>query len=325
MKKHILKSIFAFALMLGTMVPIANGQCSGGTASGAITPTAAYQTIGGVTAGSYRTFTTTAGMTYEFTFCAGGGSYTGDPQITILDNTGAFAGGYNDDACGLGSSLLWIAPTSGTYRVLVSRYYCNNDGTNHGTMAYRMAPPVNDLCASPIGIGMPSNVVGNTTLATVDATPYGGSSNGVWYSITGNGNQFTFTTCGGVSNYDTYLAAYTGGCGSLVGVTVNDDACGLQSSITFCTTNGTPYLIHVYGYSTANGSFTLNATELLIPVPAISGIMTVCAGSSTTLTAAGGADSYEWQPGTLLGQVQTLTPLGPTTYTVTAYTNGSPF
>lgn len=119
-------------------------QCSGGTNGGALTPapTAAFQTKA-VTNGNYYTFTVPASACppiYVFSFCSadGGSSTDADTQITILDNTGAYAGGYNDDNCGTLSRLTW-SPTStlsATYRVLVNKYTCVAGGA--GVLAYKV-------------------------------------------------------------------------------------------------------------------------------------------------------------------------------------------
>ena len=68
--------------------------------------------------------------------------------------------------------------------------------------------------------------------------------------------------------------------------------------------------------SNANATVTVNA----VPVVAISGNTTLCAGESTTLTASG-ADSYVWSNGATTASV-TLTPSSDSTLTVVGTTNG---
>lgn len=143
---------FSFAfLTFFTLVPsILEAQCSGGTSGGALTPapSSSFQTMA-VTSGNYYTFTVPSGCipTYVFSFCsADGGSAAFDSQITILDNTGAYAGGYNDDNCGLQSYVSWTPTVSGTYRVLINTYSCSTGGT--GTLAYRSTTPPNMTYAS---------------------------------------------------------------------------------------------------------------------------------------------------------------------------------
>lgn len=120
-------------------------QCTGGVNGGATpTLTATYQTMA-VVAGEYYTFTALTGCTtYDFSFCAGGGSAAFDTQLTILDDTGTYVGapGYNDDAsCGLQSEILgWTPPAAGTYRIFFSQYWCSNSGAG-ATLAIRENGP----------------------------------------------------------------------------------------------------------------------------------------------------------------------------------------
>jgi hypothetical protein len=120
-------------------------QCSGGANGGALSPVpaAAYQTMN-VSTGNYYTFVVAAGCmpTYDFSYCAADGSNAAfDSQITILDNTGTYAGGYNDDFCGLQSHVTWTPTIAGTYRVLVSTFSCGSGNT--ATLAYKVTIPPN--------------------------------------------------------------------------------------------------------------------------------------------------------------------------------------
>jgi hypothetical protein len=120
-----------------------NAQCSGGSLGGALSPVpgSSYQTMN-VTTGNYYTFVVAAGClpTYDFSFCSADGSNaTFDSQITILDNTGASAGGYSDDFCGLQSHVTWTPTVAGTYRVLVNTYSCGTGNT--ATLAYKTTTP----------------------------------------------------------------------------------------------------------------------------------------------------------------------------------------
>ncbi len=137
-------SVFLFSFLLA-LPSFVFGQCSGGTAAGALSPvpSSAYQTMN-VTSGNYYTFVVPAGClpTYDFSYCAANGSNASfDTQITILDNTGAYTGGYNDDFCGLQSHVTWTPTAAGTYRVLVSTYFCG--GGNTALLAYRTTTPPN--------------------------------------------------------------------------------------------------------------------------------------------------------------------------------------
>lgn len=117
--------------------------CSGATSGGALSPAPStnWNTMS-VSTSRYYTFSAIyAGQTFVFSFCQNGGSTSIDTQIEILDNNGnPIAGFYNDDFCGLGSELVFTAPSVGTYRVAIYRYYCNNTSVSAGTLAYITMP-----------------------------------------------------------------------------------------------------------------------------------------------------------------------------------------
>lgn len=137
------KLFFVIIIVFSSSTLEMSAQCTGGIAAGALTPAPApaFQTMN-VLAGRYYTFVVPAfaactTYTYTFSFCAAqGGSAAFDTQITILDNTGAYAGGYNDDNCGLQSMLTWIPTAPGTYRVLINNFNCAGSGAS-ATLAYR--------------------------------------------------------------------------------------------------------------------------------------------------------------------------------------------
>jgi hypothetical protein len=327
MKKKLLKSIAAICLGITFFQTEAIAQCSGGVVQGNITPTAVIQTVPVPLAGLYFTFTATAGGVYEFSFCAAqGGSASYDTQLTIInDVTSAYAGGYNDDWCGLQSYLQWTCSTSGVYRVLVSRYFCNQNGGSPATLAYRLLPPSNDLCTGAINIGTTSTTTGSTSNATVDnALPCittDGTAGGVWYYINGNGNQIHATLCG--SAFDTRIRVYTGSCGFFTCVAGNDDGiCAPQSSVDFCSDNGTVYYILVHGNGAAAGAFTLNMSETVVNPPTITQFGYSYCGSGSIQIDASGYPAYSWGPSTGLntttGPSVIASPPSTTTYTVTS-------
>ncbi len=79
----------------------------------------------------------------------------------------------------------------------------------------------------------------------------------VWYRWTApRDGTVVFDTCG--SGYDTFLAGYTGSAvDDLTVVAANDDACDLQSRISFPVASGEVYRIQVDGWSAAAGDFLL--------------------------------------------------------------------
>lgn len=184
--KKVLLAVFATVFNY-----IVYGQCSGGTNGGALNPVPAATTrTMTVTNGNYYTFSVPASAcipVYLFSFCStdGGSNSQTDTQITILDNSGAYAGGYNDDFCGTLSSLSW-SPTStvaATYRVLVNRYNCITGGT--GVLAYKVTNTYTNTAEYTI-IGSAVYSAGCTTV-----TPNAGGLTGCTWDVN---STLTFTS-----------------------------------------------------------------------------------------------------------------------------------
>ena len=113
--------------------------------------------------------------------------------------------------------------------------------------------PANDNCANATSILCPGSSSGSTSSATTQAyAPLGGSSNispgsspDVWYSVDGVGGVMTASLCG--SSYDTKIWI-TDACGGTV-LASNDDACSVQSEVTWTSVAGTNYKVCVGWYS----------------------------------------------------------------------------
>jgi hypothetical protein len=127
----------------------------------------------------------------------------------------------------------------------------------------------NDLCANatPIGDGTyPFSTCGATTDGPAEPgacnffnEPQIGSD--IWYRYTAScTGTATATLCG--SGYDTEIAIYGATCPTAGGsvLACNDDACGLQSQVTFAVTAGQQYLVRIGGYNGATGSGTLTVS-----------------------------------------------------------------
>jgi hypothetical protein len=101
------------------------------------------------------------------------------------------------------------------------------------------------------------------------------STQGDWYVFNGTGDELTVSTCGGSAN-DTRIHVFTlsGDCGDPASyncVGANDDACGLQSQVSFNTTAGVDYYIVVSAFSTFSvGPYTVNfiCAPPCLPTPA---------------------------------------------------------
>lgn len=71
--------------------------------------------------GEYQLINVVAGNTYTFSTC---GTTLWDTQITLYNNAGGAALGFNDDGCGLQSTITWTATFTGQLRVLIDTYPC---------------------------------------------------------------------------------------------------------------------------------------------------------------------------------------------------------
>ncbi len=194
-------------------------QCTGGTSAGSITPTATWQSTGttSMNGGTYVSFAATAGYTYYFSFCAAdGGNTIYDTQISILNAAGVYAGGYNDDNCGLASYLAWTCITTGTYQALVNKFSCTTQA-GLGTMVYRMDAPL--FCPGGLGAGVTnvpslpySSGAGTTCGSTDNLTSTNTLVCGTTYYYNGEDRVWIFTPAitGTVTiTLDAPLASYT--------------------------------------------------------------------------------------------------------------------
>lgn len=93
-------------------------------------------TVNCVQGGQYALVNVVAGNTYTFSTC----DASFDTQLTLYNNAGGASLGFNDDACGLQSSITWTATYTGQLRVLVDRYYC---------AIYAVCAPLQILCTPP--------------------------------------------------------------------------------------------------------------------------------------------------------------------------------
>jgi hypothetical protein len=122
----------------------------------------------------------------------------------------------------------------------------------------------NQVCegAEPIACG--ASVSGSTVGALADVAPFCGTGDGTgggrWYTYTSSDlANVTLSLCSGTA-FDSKVRVFTGACGVLVCEAGNDDACALQSEVTFEGAADVTYYILVHGFSAAAGSFELNVS-----------------------------------------------------------------
>ena len=116
----------------------------------------------------------------------------------------------------------------------------------------------NDECTTAMTVG-PGAIPFDTSAATLSPEAWPCAGNGgpdLWYTFTATTTgDVTVSTCG--SSYDTALEVFSGTCAALAPISCNDDACGLQSSLTFFVTTGTDYIFRVGGFAGSTGSGTI--------------------------------------------------------------------
>lgn len=121
-------------LLAGLSMPgavVAHAQCANNNTLYNVNATPACPgsiTVGCVWGGEYVLVNVVAGNTYTFSTC--GAPF--DTQITLYNNTGGGSLGYNDDGCGLQSTITWTATFTGQLRVLVDQYNCVSNFTCAG-------------------------------------------------------------------------------------------------------------------------------------------------------------------------------------------------
>lgn len=320
MKARYLTSVLLFLLIgIGASAQCPDNNTITGTS---ITPPCPGSTSNNcVQGGQYVTVNVVAGNSYTFSTCTG---TTFDTQITVYPTLGGASLGYNDDGCGLQSTVTWVATFTGQVDVLVDQYNCANNSTC-GTLTISCSSPppplTNDDPCGAIALTVNSNCVFSTfTNAGAGATagvPAPGCANyaggDVWFSaVVPTSGVLDLETAAGTLT-DGGMALYTApscsGPFSLVECD-DDDGTGLMSLLEFTgLTPGSTVYIRVWEYGNDNnGTFDICASS---PVPP--------AGDCVyTLNM---ADS--WGDGWDGSQVcVTITPPGTTTcYTVTGADN----
>ena len=133
--------------------------------------------------GEYLNMSVIQGNLYTVSTC---GSNPFDSQVTVYDNTGSTVLAYNDDACGLQSTVNFAATTTGSVHVLLDRYDCNNAGGS--------CMDVTIDCDEPIVMdssNLPIVVINTAGGATIPNDPKLDATMGIIYNGPGVRNYMT--------------------------------------------------------------------------------------------------------------------------------------
>ncbi|MDF2454922.1 MAG: legume lectin beta domain protein [Cytophagaceae bacterium] len=222
MDRFLLKSIAFIVLLVGSFETLVQAQCtSTGTVTN-VTPTTTYQTATIVSAYPLQ-FNATAGVTYTFTFCAGGGvapGFNGELSAYNAATNANYA--YNDDFCGVNPQITFMSPITGAIKVLLSQSRTISGGCAWGTdfgnktIAYRITSPVNDNICGAYFLYSNRCTLSYATYGNANATtspqaaPACGSFTGrdVWFKtvVPSSGYLNIGTQSGGIT--DAAIAAY---------------------------------------------------------------------------------------------------------------------
>jgi uncharacterized repeat protein (TIGR03803 family) len=228
----------------------------------------------------------------------------GTPPLSYFwQKDGLPIGGVGDSTFSFGP--VQVSDSGSQFRCVIT----NSSGSVTSSVAVLTVnpPPVNDQCGGAIVVLGPffTNVQ-STTLATSVGDPVPDClpalGNGVWYEFTAPAaGVITIDTVG--SDFDTGLAIYTNGCGSLAQIACGDDSDGeVTSVLTNLATAGTSYYILAGGYGAREGNlvFHLGFASREGPPTVLDQPrnQVVASGGSATfsLTAAGTSPlKYQWR------------------------------
>ena len=138
-----------------------------------------------------------------------------------------------------------------------------------------LAPPANDQCVNAEDItSLPFSGMYDASTATNNSGFITGTScidmnDGVWYTLTGNGGNFTITAS--PTGWDAGIAVYTGSCGAFTCVTSkNAGAINVAEAVTFSSTLNTTYYVNI-GYPSGStdmseGNFNLGITSTVLSI-----------------------------------------------------------
>jgi hypothetical protein len=256
---------------------VALGQCPNNNtaiAGGPVTPQCAGTiTVPCVMSGQYVIVDVVAGNTYNFNTCD---ATAYDPYLTLYPHAGGGAIAFDDDACGLQSSVTWTATFTGQVRVLIDEYDWFYGSCVHfmdvcfpiSISCLPPPPPVtNDNCPTAIALPVLENCFMQTFTnagATNSGSPnpscgYAGSARDVWFQFIAPASGVVIIETAAGTMTDGVMQLYAGSCGALTLVECDDDdGPGLMPRIDRRCNPLVPfanYWIRFWGYSAATGTF----------------------------------------------------------------------
>lgn len=305
-----------------------NAQCANDntlTAGNLTPPGVSLSTAQAYNAGQYMLAQTQAGANYTVSTCGGSGF---DTQITVYDDVTGTLLAYNDDFCGLQSTVSFTPTTCNPVRVLLDQYFCNNSGlTTTVTMTQNTAGTGNPTVAAgndaAVCTGVPVTI-GNASPGSGGQGPYSYA----WNPPSGLSNATQPDPVATVGSTTTYTLTITdaNGCQDTDAVTVvvnPSPTVALGPDVTQCggtvvldagnpgasylwstgagtqtlpvTTTGT-YAVTVMNSFGCNGGDNINVTINPLPVFSLGADTSQC-GGTVVLNGPSGYTGYAWSTG----------------------------
>lgn len=188
--------------------------------------------------------------------CAGSLSEAGIP---IQQNTDYYFLVYTTDPANCGTASLTTAFVNLGCTDAAADNYDPLANQDDGSCSYSN-PPANDLCGNAIPLTCNTTIIGSTGLASATGAPAAcGISatdpSGVWYTIAGDGQVHTLSTCGSVTDTRIEVVSSTGGCAGPFTCVIGEDndgtdeGCGFfeadDASVVFTSTPGLTYYVYI--------------------------------------------------------------------------------
>jgi len=326
MVKHLRTLLIALFCVAAAGKAIAQCANDNTLTPGSLTPPGITQTTSQVyAAGQYVLAYVISGNNYTVSTCGGA---LWDTQITVYDDaTGAFIA-YNDDFCGLQTSVSFTPTFCGYVRVLLDQYFCSNSGLtttvnmtlnsgSAGGPSLTASTDENDCPGDMVTIGLASNGAGGTPPYTYAWSPVTGLQNslnpqtGATVSTTTT-YTLTMTDANGCEAYDTVTVTANpvpvvniGPDTTLCGYSFLLDAGNPGDSYLWNTGAGTQQLMVTqsgfYSVAVSNsfGCVGSDGAQVTInnPPPFSLGADTSQCGGTVALDAGSGFASYSWSTG----------------------------
>jgi|GEM_PF-3692523 len=166
-----------------------------------IAPICSFEVVQDASPAGYYLFRGVEGCEYIFSHCQGGGSFTGDPYLTIADED-CNAIVWNDDSCGLGSELTWTCTSTAFFQLHMGTFNSGCTALTR-TLAYKINSPVPAISINTVSPICPGQSVELTAISDFPVS---------WSPATGLSCNVCPNPIASPNSTTTYTASTTSGC-----------------------------------------------------------------------------------------------------------------